>query len=86
MNRQEILANYTVDKRGIILSPGKFEGEMLYVPFFWNAFLEGFADRDNGKVIGFDITADDRAMFPELSKRKRTIRLIEREDGFVVEV
>lgn len=85
MTRDDITREYTVDAHGIIRNPGKFEGEALYVPYFWDAYLAGMADRDNGTVIGFDITAEDRAMFPELPKRKRTVRLYQRSDGFVCE-
>ena len=69
----------------IVKGPGKFEGEARYVPYFWDAYLDGGADRDDGKVLGFDITADDKKLFPELKKRK-TVKLIERDDGFVVEI
>ena len=71
---------------GPITTPGKFEGEMIYVPYFWDLALGGFADRDNGKVYGFDITKEDRALFPEIPKRQRTVKLVERSDGFVCEV
>ena len=84
MTREEILAYYDVS-RGIIRSPGKFEGEPIYVPYFWDAFLEGFADRDDGTVIGFDVTPEDKAEFPEL-KRRRTVNIMETDQGFVVEV
>ena len=65
--------------------PGKFEGQAVYVPYFWDVFLDGCADRDDGRVLGFDVTAQHRAIFPEL-KRRRTVRLIETEQGFVCEV
>lgn len=68
-----------------VARPGKFEGEARYVPYFWQAFLNGCADRDDGTVLGFDVTAEDKALFPEL-KRRHTVKLIERDDGFVVEV
>lgn len=86
MNRQEILNEYNVSKEGVILSPGKFEGEMLYVPHYWGIFLEGCADRDDGKVLGFNISFEDRVQFPELGKRRRTVKLYQRDDGFVCEV
>lgn len=85
MTRDEVMRGYVVDDYGTIRSPGKFEGEMLYVPHFWGVYLDGCADRDNGKVLGFDVTKEDKVEFPELKKR-RTINLIERSDGFVVEV
>jgi len=76
---------FKTDTRGRILSPGKFEGEMIYVPYYWEAYLNGFADRDNGTILGFDVTPEDKVMFPML-KRRRTVNLYQRDDGFVCEV
>lgn len=84
--RVEILKDYKVGERGIIRSPGKFEGERLYVPYFWERYVEGFADRDDGKYLGFDITPEERRMFPELGTRKRTVKLYQEESGFVCEL
>jgi hypothetical protein len=84
MTRQDIERDYAI-KDGRITSPGMFEGEMLYVPYFWNEFLNGMTDRDDGKVMGFDITANDKVEFPEL-KHRRTVKLYQRDDGFVCEV
>jgi hypothetical protein len=69
----------------MVKRPGKFEGEQAYVPYFWDCYLDGGADGDDGKVLTFDVTDADRLLFPELSRRKR-VRLVERDDGFVVEV
>lgn len=85
MTRQEILSQYDVGANGRIKTPGKFEGEMLYVPHFWGIFLDGFADRDDGEVLGFDLTKEDREEFPEL-KGRRTVKIMATEQGFVVEV
>lgn len=82
MNRKEILENYDVDKYGIITSPGKFEGEMLFVPHFYDVYLNGGAD-DCGKYVSIEITAEDRAEFPEIPKRLRKIQLIITSTGFV---
>ena len=65
--------------------PGKFEGEARYVPYYWEAFLAGMADRDDGKVLGFDVSVEDKTLFPEL-KRRRTVKLYQRDDGFIIEV
>lgn len=65
--------------------PGKFEGCASYVPYFWSIYLDGGADRDDGTVLGFDVSADDKKIFPEL-KRRRTVRLMETDSGFVIEV
>jgi hypothetical protein len=71
-----------------ITQPGKFEGEPIFAPYFWNLALEGFADIDNGKVYTFKITKADNGnqFWPEICNwlgRKRTIRLREDEQGFV---
>ena len=71
-------AQYDVDSNNIIRSPGKFEGEMRYVPYFWDQFLMGCCDRDDGKVIGFDLTPEDKERFPEL-KNRRTVKLYQRD-------
>lgn len=86
MNRADILKQFNVDARGLIRNPGKFEGEMLYVPYFYDAFLDGLPDYEKGNSVGFHITAEDRAEFPEIPKRQRTIWLWLRDDGFVQEV
>ena len=87
MTRQEIERDYKVQD-GIIRSPGKFEGERVYVPYFWDDYLNGccngFAYRSDETTIVFGVSQEDRAMFPELG-HKRTVRLYEREDGFVCE-
>jgi len=71
-----------------IRSPGKFEGECLYVPYFWGIMLDGGADdedEDEGVPIAiFDVNADDVAQFPELADRE-TVALWEDDQGFVHE-
>lgn len=88
MTRTEILQEYTVypESPDIIRSPGKFEGCMIYVPYFWNAYLNGFADRDDGTVLKFKITPEDRKEFPNELKGRRWISLIETNEGFVTEI
>lgn len=89
MTRHETLNNYEVNPAtGTIISPGKFEGEPIFAPHFWFCGLEGFADSDDGKVYTFRIKQSDpeRKEFPELAKwlgRKRALRLIEDDQGFV---
>jgi len=82
--REEIEKGYRVQD-GRIRSPGKFEGEMSYVPYFWGTFLDGGADDDTDDVLSFKVTPEERAAFPEIGDTK-TVRLRERDDGFVVEV
>ena len=85
MTRKDIESQYSVDHNGIIQNPGQFEGEMRYIPYFWDEYLNGCVDSDDGKFIGFKITKEDIAEFPEL-KGRRTVKLYQRDDGFVCEV
>ena len=65
--------------------PGKFEGESGYVPYYWE---NGMADDEiysgDTPIWVFKVTPEDRAMFPELGRRK-VIKLWESNDGFVQE-
>jgi len=81
MTRQEIETSYRVEN-GVIRSPGKFEGEPVYVPYFWQFYLEGGAEDDDGETLTFHVTDEDRAMFPELAN-VRHVFLWESDDGFV---
>jgi len=73
-----------------ITQPGKFEGEPIFAPYFWNLALEGFADADDGKVFTFKLALEGQdkgnPFRPELKHwlgRKRTLRLSEDSQGFV---
>lgn len=67
---------------GIINQPGKFEGEMYYVPYFWEESMNG-ADWEADGVWGIKITDEDRQKFPELAPEDAWIFLEESEQGFV---
>jgi hypothetical protein len=82
----DLLKTYKVEEHGVIISPGKFEGEMIYVPYYWELSLHGFADYDDGKILGFNISSKDRAIFGPMLKGKRTVRFYERNDGLVFEI
>ena len=76
-----------------ILAPGKFKGEPVFAPYFWELALEGCADEDDGKVYKFrfcfSTDHQDRRLaedWPTLKTwlgRKRTLRLREDDQGFV---
>lgn len=68
---------YEHDKHGRITQHGKFEAEMIYVPYYWS---EGY---ENPVHVALD--DDDRALFPELGD-KRELWLYEDEQGFVSEI
>jgi hypothetical protein len=77
--------SYTVNEVGTITDPGKFEAERLYVPYFWEAYMSGCADTDDGEILGFRVEAQDIERFPELSKVE-WVFLVEDDQGFVSEV
>lgn len=81
MTRKQIETDYNVDEHGIIRSPGKFEAEMLYAPYFYDAMLNGESDPVNG-VDYFELTAEDKVEFPELIN-VYGVALEESEQGFV---
>ena len=88
MNRKEILEQYEVNEHGIICSPGKFEGEMLYAPYFYDMILDGGADEteyydgeDGPPTDTFILTDEDKKEFPEL-KEYTKIECYESEQGF----
>lgn len=73
MTRQEILDAYETD-RGIIQSPGKFEGEPIYAPYFYEADGEELSFMEDGcgeYVCLIEIDDDDRTEF-ESTLRWRT--------------
>lgn len=78
---------YETNSNGTIVEPGKFEGEPLYVPYFWNAALEGFSDEDYVDEFGtlistFRIADEERRRFPALDKAS-SLQLWEDSQGFV---
>lgn len=80
---QQVREQYNTE-HGLIRDPGKFEGEPIYVPYFWRMALEGAAD-DEGCTLKIPIDKQDRKLFPELAKKQRVIRLYEDDQGFVRE-
>jgi hypothetical protein len=84
MTRKEIEEGYETDG-DCIASPGRFEGEALYVVYFWDAYLNGCVDDDDGEVLTFNVAPEDIAEFPELAGRA-TVRLMETDAGFVCEL
>lgn len=85
--RDAIIEDYDVSRDGIIHSPGKFEGEMLYAPYFWNWILESegeeMTDADGTPWTVLDISDEDRTMFPEIHRNIYRVALRENDQGFV---
>jgi len=84
MTRNEILEKYTVEN-GKIKSLGKFEGEKIYAPYFYNLMLCGEGKENGGNNIYFEILPEDIKEFPEL-KGKKIVEFGETENGFFIEL
>jgi hypothetical protein len=95
--RAEILSGYKIEN-GRIVSPGKFEGDPVWVPYFWDLALEGMgtesslyheseSDDDTGPMVNtFMVQSGDVHLFPELaalSSDAIAISVWEDDNGFV---
>ena len=69
-------------KDGIIVSPGKFEGEPVYVLHFWSMALDGGADVDDEDGFQFELSDEDRADYPALGDAEH-LTLWGDDQGFV---
>ena len=82
MTRAEIEAEYDI-RDGRIVSPGKFEMEPVWAPYFYDFYMDGGADEtDDEDVVSFGVDADDIAAFPELAGAAR-VMLQFGDTGFV---
>jgi hypothetical protein len=68
MTREDLKQKYVVNKKGVIISPGHFAGQMIYVPHFWDRYVKGLADDSAGGFITFYINEEERKEFPELGE------------------
>jgi hypothetical protein len=86
MTRQDIEKEYKINSHGIIENPGKFEGCMLFVPYFYDIVMNGGQDDtvyiDDVPEDIIYITKEDIAIFPELEGKKE-IHLATDNDGFI---
>lgn len=81
MTRKEILTEYNF-KYCLITNPGKFEGEPVYSPYFYDQLLNGFADEDDGELAVFKLVEEDFKEFPELISFK-IVQLRQDNNGFI---
>lgn len=88
MNRQEIEKEYKVE-HGLITSPGKFENEPLYAPYYYDLLLNGNGEEElidpdysDETATSFDISPEDIEQFPELLGYSELILFIS-DVGFV---
>jgi hypothetical protein len=80
--RQDIIAAYGITELGTVKSLGKFQGEMIYVPYMWRRCLDGMYAEDIANVFFIPFDDDDRAAFPEIGTTYG-IALKESDNGFV---
>lgn len=80
MTREEIYDEFEVDERGVVRSPGKFEGEPAYAVYFWTTGDPDYVDDDDRDV--FVVNEDDRFEWPEL-KEVKLVTLYHDEQGFL---
>lgn len=82
MTRKEVLQEFEV-RDGIITSPGKFEGEPIYAPYYWAMDCMGMADEYVLDVAIFFVTDQDRKEFPELDQFLELVEIWSDDQGFV---
>jgi hypothetical protein len=80
--RKQITEYYDVDENGQITNPGKYEDEMLYVPYLWES---GDGEEVDENEFMYVITDSDRHQFPELNDMD-IVRLYMSESGFIFEM
>lgn len=89
--KAEIATEYTLDERGIVRSPGKFESEPWFAVALWDASLDGDHDREDFDgdtlLVSFLIEADIKTMLGDAVPTERESRgyvtLHESDSGFV---
>ena len=74
---------YRLNQHKVITSPGKFEDEMYYLPFFYDLYLQGDnTGTTQEDVIYFHLTEDDKKQFPELED-ENYLWFYHSEQGFI---
>ena len=85
MTRAELEGTYKVQGNRIV-SPGKFESENIWAPYFWDVAMEGGVEMEfddgRGVVIVVGINSGDVEQFPELDGFG-IVELFEDDNGFV---
>ena len=66
MTREEVFANFEVDKYGFILSFGLYAGAPIWAPYFNQKVRLGRYDYKTGSTYICTVTNADREEFPEL--------------------
>lgn len=85
MNREELLRLFEVDGNDIIISEGFFQGQALYIAYFWYFYVTGYTEDKQDEILSFTVRGEDRAQFPILHGREK-VRLQALADGRIIEV
>lgn len=80
--REEAIEGYEIDAHGVIRSPGKFEAEMCYVPYFWENDPDPLDWPEGDTSYVTLIGPEDARMWPELAN-VAALHMQESEQGFV---
>lgn len=78
--------SYQLNEQGIIIDPGKFEGEMWYVPELWDQVLDGCEDaaiENGGSPISLIKVDEEMRKKYNISDDTYAWMLFETGDGFV---
>jgi predicted nucleic acid-binding Zn-ribbon protein len=89
--RKAVIDDYDVDESGVITTPGRFEGGMIYEPYFWDTITNASSDYDIEDTDGIvhsmvSIMQEEYGYFPELvedGKPAECIHMYVDENGFV---
>jgi len=76
----DLRTSYETDVCDLITSPGKFEGEPIWAPYFWEE-EPSFEDLGTNTLF-FILTEEERRLFPSLSSAF-AVYLWEDDNGFV---
>jgi hypothetical protein len=86
MTRQEVLETYSV-RDGVIENLGKFEGEAIFVPAFWDESANGMCNEisfpDGETIYVAELTDNDRKEWPEIDPDTFALLMSESDQGFV---
>ncbi|KKL51378.1 hypothetical protein LCGC14_2296090 [marine sediment metagenome] len=84
MNEPQVRIEYDINEYGLIQSPGKFEGEMLYAPHLYDVMLNGCLDQseDDDSMGELTINQTDVDLFPDYFNLGDVYVLSECEQGF----
>lgn len=88
MNRNELLQVYNVNEYGLITDPGRFEGEPLFAPYFYDQVLSGWGEpldwADSSTTDVVYVEPHDCIEFPELRDNKVVaVHVTVADTGFV---